>query len=157
MNTQTILISALLAIHNFLTYLFTPLNTHISPATRQLLILLSAASTAFILFYIINCAVNALGALLLHIAEAFGVLLDRAFHVIAAFLEIPNAQVEKMERRVTSIALEFVEVVGVILDRVLDVIEGFSKNLDKQIEKMGRKIVSVVMEFYFVLCGFYRR
>ncbi|TGO37503.1 hypothetical protein BHYA_0095g00010 [Botrytis hyacinthi] len=88
MSTTTILASLLHSIENFLAYLFTPLNTHLSSTAQQFLIISSACFTGIMIFSFLNKAVNTFGALLTRIPIHPETLLNQA---IGEFEAIPTS------------------------------------------------------------------
>ncbi|KAF7908960.1 uncharacterized protein EAE98_012433 [Botrytis deweyae] len=88
MTTTTILASLLHSIENFLAYLFTPLDTHLSSSAQQFLIISSACFTAIMIFSFLNKAVNTIGALLTRIPISPERLLNQA---IGEFEAIPTS------------------------------------------------------------------
>ncbi|THV43767.1 hypothetical protein BGAL_0944g00010 [Botrytis galanthina] len=84
MSTTTILASLLHSIENFLAYLFTPLNTHLSSSAQQFLIISSACFTGIMIFSFLNKAVNTFGALLTRIPINPETLLNQAIGEIEA-------------------------------------------------------------------------
>ncbi|TGO09253.1 hypothetical protein BTUL_0173g00010 [Botrytis tulipae] len=84
MSTTTILASFLHSIENFLAYLFTPLNTHLSSTVQQFLIISSACFTGILIFSFLNKAVNIFGALLTRIPINPETLLNQAIGEIEA-------------------------------------------------------------------------
>ncbi|KAF7957874.1 hypothetical protein EAE96_003442 [Botrytis aclada] len=86
--STTVLASLLHSIENFLAYLFTPLNTHLSSSAKQFLIISSACFTGIMIFSFLNKAVNTLGALLTRIPICPETLLH---HAIGEFEAIPTS------------------------------------------------------------------
>ncbi|TGO26855.1 hypothetical protein BPAE_0052g00460 [Botrytis paeoniae] len=86
--STTILESLLHSIENFLAYLFTPLNTHLSSSAQQFLIISFACFTAIMIFSFFNKAVNTFGAFLTRIPIHPETLLNQA---IGEFEAIPTS------------------------------------------------------------------
>ncbi|KAF7907261.1 uncharacterized protein EAF01_004848 [Botrytis porri] len=82
--STTILASLLHNIENFLAYLFTPLNTHLSSSAQQFLIITSACFTSILIFSFLNKAVNTFGALLTRILISPETILNQALGEIEA-------------------------------------------------------------------------
>ncbi|KAF5879314.1 uncharacterized protein Bfra_006522 [Botrytis fragariae] len=86
--STTIFPSLLHSIENFIAYLFTPFNTHLSSSAQQFLIISSACFTGIMIFSFLNKAVNTFGALLTHITIHPETLLNQA---IGEFEAIPTS------------------------------------------------------------------